>query len=435
MAHKQNKYAADGRLRSISPVTRKVLDALRGQGAPISKSEIVALTKLSLATVTEHVELLCAFGLLKAREFGASSGGRKPQLYGFNPGAGYVIGVDLESTHANVAITDFDLRIIDQASTDDINVTRGPQDTLTGVRDIVFDLLRAANIKPTMVMGVGLGVPGPVSFTQGLPTSLSLMPGWDSFPVRDFWKGHFDCPTFVDNNVHTMALGECADSEAESTNMIFVKIGNGIGAGIVCRGEIYRGATEHAGEIGHTNVGHDGLCYCGNRGCLEAIAGGRAIAIQAQEHARSGRSERLAAALAERGALTIRDVIRAVQESDPIAVALVRESGSAAGRALAALVNFFNPAEIVIGGSVAGAGDVLLAAIRQAVYQFALPLATRTLIIRHSKIGAQVGVLGAARLALEHALKPVEHEVEASSASLPDKRTVGLSSRAEARHG
>lgn len=393
----------------MSPVTAKVLNAVRGRAAPISKSEIVELTKLSLATVTEHVELLCASGLLKAQRLGISSGGRKPQLYGFNADAGCIVAIDLESSHVNVALTDFGLEILHETGADNVDVTSGPQATLMHVRDLVLDLLKASGVKPARIRGIGMGVPGPVSFTQGLPTSLSLMPGWDRFPVREFWKNHFACPSYVDNNVHTMALGERARDPAQATrDMIFVKIGNGIGAGILCRGVIYRGATEHAGEIGHTNIGHDILCYCGNRGCLEAVAGGRAIARSAEDLARTGRSERLAQILTERGALSVGDVIRAVQQSDPIAVALIRECGSTVGRSLAGLVNFFNPSEIVVGGNVAESGDVLLAAIRQAVYQYALPLTTRTLTIRQSKIGAQVGVFGAAALALEHVLKPTE---------------------------
>ena len=300
---------------STSPATVRVLSAVRAQGAPISKAEIVSLTKLSLAAVTEHVDILCANGLLLAQDVGASSGGRKPKLYGFNPRAGCILAIDLESTHVNVALTDFGLRILYATSSDEIDVTRGPETTLLHIKDLVMEVLKAAAVKPELVKGLGMGVPGPVSFKQALPTSLSLMPGWDSYPVRNFWKAHFDCPSFVDNNVHTMALGERALAPASAPkDMIFVKIGNGIGAGIVCDSAIYRGATEHAGEIGHTHIGHDALCYCGNRGCLEAIAGGRAIARQAEEHARAGGSERLAAALANKGSLRLSDVIRAVQE-------------------------------------------------------------------------------------------------------------------------
>jgi predicted NBD/HSP70 family sugar kinase len=417
-----------------SPATTRVLNAVRGQGRAISKAEIVGLTKLSLAAVTEHVEILCASGLLRVHDLGASSGGRKPKLYGFNAEAGCIVAIDLESLRVNVALLDFGLRILHSASSEEIDVTRGPDATMVQIKDLVTGMLKAAAVEPGLVKGIGMGVPGPVSFSRALPTSLSLMPGWDNYPLREFWRAHFDCPQFVDNNVYTMARGERAlDPTAVPEDMIFVKIGNGIGAGIICDGQVYRGATEHAGEIGHTNIGHDVLCYCGNRGCLEAIAGGRAIARQAAEHARAGRSQGLAAALASKGSLGLGDVIKAVHESDPIAVALVRESGAAVGRVLASLVNFFGPSHIIVGGRIAQTGDALLAAIRQSVYQYALPLSTRTLTIKKSAVGAQVGVFGAALLALDNTLDPGRAAVDVSPAS--ETTTRDALRRVGAAHG
>ena len=315
-------------------------------------------------------------------------------MYGFNAKAGCIAAIDLESVRVNVAIVDFGLRILHEASSDDIDVTRGPEATLSHIKNLVMEALRAAGVRPALVRGIGMGVPGPVSFRRALPTSLSLMPGWERYPIREFWKAHFACPVYADNNVYTMALGRTrARSVVGAARHDLRQDRQRHRRWHLCDGEIYRGATEHAGEIGHTNIGHDILCYCGNRGCLEAIAGGRAIARQAEEHARAGNSEGLAAVLESKGGLGFGDVIKAVHESDPIAVALIRESGNAIGRVLAGVVNFFGPSHIVIGGRVAQAGDALLAAIRQSVYQYALPLSTRTLTIKKSAVGAQVGVL------------------------------------------
>jgi glucokinase-like ROK family protein len=423
----------------MSPITATVLAAVRSQSKPVSKADIVRLTDLSLATVTEHVEVLCAGRLLRAQDLGVSSGGRKPQLYGFNPEAGCIVAIEVESTHVNVALTDFGLNIMHRISSDGVDVTLGPEATLTRIQGLVQEALRAADVKPSRIRGIGIGLPGPVSFSRGLPSSLSLMPGWENYPVREFWREHFDCPVFVDNNVHTLALGERALDPANApANMIFVKIGNGIGAGVVCEGQVYRGSTEHAGEIGHTNIGHDVLCYCGNRGCLEAMVGGRAIAARAEKEVRAGRGgDRLTEILAAHGQLSLRDVVRVAQDSDPTAVALVRESGSAVGRVVASLINFFNPSHIIVGGGVAEAGDVLLASVRQAIYQYSLPLATRTLTIRQSTTGDQGGIIGAAMLALDHAVKDVgtvrvDTAAIAASAANTGSRT---RARAEARRG
>lgn len=417
----------------MSSVTAGVLAAIRGKGEPLSKAEIIRLTDLSLATVTEHVDILCTAGLLREEDYGASSGGRRPKLYGFNPEAGYILAADIESTHVRVVITDFGLRIVHDVSADDIDVTHGPEETLGRIRKLALKLMSSGKIDPSRIKGLGMGLPGPVSFTEALPSSLSLMPGWENFPIRAFWKESLRCPVYVDNNVYTMALGERAIDPANApANMIFVKIGNGIGAGIVTGGQVYRGATEHAGEIGHTNIGHDRLCYCGNRGCLEAVAGGRAIAARAEEEAKSGRSERLAKVLAVKKKLSLADVIGAAEDSDSIAVALLRESGSAVGTVLAGLVNFFNPSHIVVGGGVSQAGDVLLAAVRQAIYQHSLPLSTRTLTIRHSVAGSRAGILGAAILALNEAIAQLAPQPPV--AMMADRKAPRAPSRA-GRHG
>jgi predicted NBD/HSP70 family sugar kinase len=386
--------------------TVRVLAAVRGRKLPVSKADLVRLTGLSLATVTEHVDNLLARDLLREEDTGASSGGRKPKLFGFNSEAGRIIAIDLESTHVNVAVLDFGRRILASASSDELDVGLGPDIVLDHVRKLVFQVLKEARAKPEQIRGLGMGLPGPVSFSAGLPSSLAIMPGWENYPVRAYWEKYFACPTLIDNNVYTMVLGESSLYDAEEpSDTIFVKIGNGIGAGIICNGLIYRGATEHAGEIGHTNIGHEQLCYCGNRGCLEAFAGGRAIAARAEVLAREGQSAVLAAMLDANKKLSLRDVVKAVEESDPAAVGLIRESGSAIGNVIAGLTNFFNPSHIIVGGGVSKVGDVFLAAIRQAIYQHSLPLSNRRVIIDHSVLGANAGLIGAAVLALDHVIQ------------------------------
>jgi predicted NBD/HSP70 family sugar kinase len=285
-------------------------------------------------------------------------------------------------------------------------VARGPIDVLGRIKEMIIGLLKDNNLKLSNIRGVGMGVPGPASYSAGLAASLSIMPGWAGFPIADFWQRAFHCPCHIDNNVYTMALGEqTVESEAGSDNMIFVKIGNGIGAGIICDGKPYRGATEAAGEIGHIGIGTDILCYCGNRGCLEAVAGGRAIAARAEQLARDGASKILATKLALKEHLSLADVIEAVAEKDPEAVELMRDCGSAIGSVLAGLVNFFNPQRIVLGGIGAQVGDVLLASVRQAVYRNSLPLATRVLRIENSQLGLNAGLVGAAILAADDAVR------------------------------
>jgi len=254
------------------------------------------------------------------------------------------------------------------------------------------------------VWGVGIGLPAPVEFGAGRPVSPPIMPGWDCYPVGQRLSSRYQAPAWVDNDVNLMALGELRAGQAQDqTDVVYIKIGSGIGAGLISAGHLHRGAQGAAGDVGHVAVLDDTsvVCRCGNTGCLEAIAGGAAIARDAAAAARDGRSDFLASRLGERPALTVRDVMEAADHGDIVAVELLNRSGNLIGRMLATLVNFYNPSLVIIGGGVAAAGDMFLATIRQSVYRRSLPLATRDLrIVRSSNIET-IGLRGAAFVVLD----------------------------------
>jgi len=209
----------------------------------------------------------------------------------------------------------------------------------------------------------------------------------------------------VDNDVNVMALGEINEGAGRGVdNLIFVKIGTGIGAGIICEGRIYRGANGCAGDIGHIGVDKSGpLCHCGNRGCLETLASGPAIAERSLAAAQAGQSPILLQHYeANGGVLRTEDVGEAAREGDALAIEMIRESGQLIGDVLAGLVSFHNPEMIVIGGGVSNLGNLLLSTIRQTVLHRSLPLATRDLQIVFSEIGADAGVIGAVNLAMDY---------------------------------
>ncbi|MED1205564.1 ROK family protein [Heyndrickxia acidicola] len=381
--------------------TMRVLQAIWRSKKPNSKAELVKLTGFSLATVTEHVETLIRSNLVKEVEMGHSTGGRRPRLLSFNNESGYIIGIDLESTHVQVGIADLNCDIVVSKSSE-IDVGKGPLTVLEHIKEMVFSLLDEHKIEISLIKGIGMGVPGPVEYSTGLPGSLPIMPGWDRYPIRQFWNEYFNCPCYVDNNVFTRVLGErTVEAVSKIDNLIYLKIGNGIGAGIICNGQIYRGSIECAGDVGHINVGHDVLCYCGNRGCLEAIAGGRAIVRRAEEIGKNGHSKILSKLLATNRKLKLEDVNRAVRESDPLVVELIRECGLEIGKVIGGLINFFNPSLVCIGGKVSEVGDVLLASIRQGIYSHSSPLSTRNLVIQQSLLGEKVGIIGAAVLTVD----------------------------------
>ncbi len=367
----------------------------------MAKTDVAAVSGLSLSAVSDHIERLLKENLIQVSNIGNSSGGRKPRLYTLNKDVGYIISVELGTSSVQVALTDFDCNILcyDRSP---VNLSEGPETVLTYIYKMVEQLMLEHHISKSTVLGIGIGIPGPVEFASGLPISPPIMPGWDRYPIREFWSQYFDCPCYVDNDVNIMALGEHAKGlNFEIDNLIYIKIGTGIGAGIIYDGKLYRGSSGSAGDIGHFDVGADVNCWCGNTGCLEAVAGGKAIASKAKELALAGRSDFLLDIVEEKGGLTLKDIGLGIQRLDSLSVELIRDSGALIGRVLASLVNYSNPSLISIGGGVSEFGDIVLAAIRQGIYQRSLPLATRNLIINKSILGRKAGLIGGAFMTID----------------------------------
>ncbi len=301
------------------------------------------------------------------------------------------------------ALTDLAGRILGHY-TEPADIASGPEIVLGRVEELFQELQHTTRAIPGTVWGVGLGVPGPVEFASGRPISPPIMPGWDGYPIRERFTERFAAPVWVDNDVNVLALGEWRAGIAQGhENVVVIKIGTGIGAGIISDGRLHRGAQGSAGDVGHIQVVDDAsvLCRCGNVGCLEALAGGAAIGRHGEAAALEGRSARLGAALDEHGSLTAEDVARAAAFGDPVAVDLLQSAGRRVGHMLASVVNFFNPSLVIIGGGVAQSGDQLLASIRETVYRRSLPLATRELLIQRSSLGLLGGVIGTSALVVD----------------------------------
>ena len=373
----------------------RLLRLLRDDG-PRSRAELGDAVELSRSRLAVELERLTGLDLVETAGLAASRGGRRSSIVQIARHTRF-LGIDIGATSIDAAVTDGELRIQSSLS-EPIDVRQGPEVVLGRVLELVGKL-RAHDVSPGFV-GAGVGVPGPVSFREGVPVSPPIMPGWNHFPVRETLAAELGCPVLVDNDVNIMALGEKHAGIAKSVDdFLFVKIGTGIGCGIVVGGQVYRGVSGSAGDIGHIRVDDNGpICMCGNTGCLEAFFGGAALARDALAAARSGRSEELARLLARKGTLTAVDVAAAAAAGDPVAVAMIRDGGRRVGQVLAGLVSFFNPGLVVIGGGVAGIGHALLAEIRGVVYRRSLPLATGNMPIVLSELGGEAGVIGAARL-------------------------------------
>ena len=389
------------------PVPGESLDAIVAilelvrRGRAHSRSELIARTGLSRAIVTQRVNELLARGFL-TESVAASTGGRPPRQLEFRGDSGYLLVADIGATGMDVAIADGTGRILARVS-EASDVTAGPEVVLARV-EALFERLRATAQAPGELWGLGIGVPGPVEFRTGHPISPPIMPGWEGYPVREYFGDRYQVPVWVDNDVNIMALGEWRAGLARGLDdFIVVKIGTGIGSGIVSNGHIHRGAQGSAGDIGHIQVvnGIGETCRCGKVDCLEILAGGQALAREGTNLAQNGGSERLATALQQQGQITAREVTAAARAGDPAAARLLDRSAMLVGGILAGLANFFNPSLIVLGGGVTHAGDSYLATVRQVIYARSTALATRDLQVQLSRLGNRAGVIGAASMVLD----------------------------------
>ncbi|NKI44640.1 ROK family transcriptional regulator [Streptomyces physcomitrii] len=381
----------------------RLLRLLR-DGGPTSRARLGDEVELSRSKLAVEVDRLLETGLVVADGLAASRGGRRSHNVRLSPGLRF-LGIDIGATSVDVAVTGPELEILGHLN-QPMDVREGPVAVFEQVLAMVAKLKHDGLAEG--FDGAGIGVPGPVRFPEGVPVAPPIMPGWDGFPVREALSQELGCPVLVDNDVNLMALGEQQAGVARSVRDFFcVKIGTGIGCGIVVGGEVHRGTTGSAGDIGHIQAEPEGRpCACGNRGCLEAYFGGAALARDAEAAARDGSSPELAARLAVAGRLSGPDVAAAAAAGDAAALGLIRDGGTRTGQVIAGLVSFFNPGLVVIGGGVTGLGHTLLASIRTQVYRQSLPLATGNLPLVLGELGQLAGVTGATRLISDHLFSP-----------------------------
>ncbi len=379
--------------QSVTGVSQ--LFQLLRDGVPRTRAELAKSTGLARSTVAVRVDELMRMGLITPVADGVSTGGRPPSQFAINPAAKVVVAADIGASHATVAITDLTGHVLDEHS-EALDVALGPEPVLTWLIQSATALLSASGRTVGDVAAIGIGVPGPVEHSTGQPVNPPIMPGWDRFDIPGWIQQHLPMPVpvLVDNDVNIMALGERAVAWPGVDHIMFVKVSTGIGTGIISGGELQRGAQGIAGDIGHVQVarGANVPCQCGNRGCLEALASGPAIARALREQGIDAHTGSYVVDLVKRGNI---DAIQAV-----------RQAGRDIGEVLTTCVSLMNPSIIAIGGSMARVGEHLIAGVREVVYTRSTPLATEYLSIVQSIAAERAAVLGASMLAVEHALSP-----------------------------
>ncbi len=379
------------------------LDLIRFSPSGISRIELSRELGLTRAAITAIVGDLIKAGLVRETN-GQFSRGRRAIALEINPQGGLVVGVDIGATHVTLVLADYLAHVMDEVEAS-LDIFQGPQVCLPFVDQFLRSWLNELGINLAQITAIGVGVPGPIVTDAGMVSGPPIMPGWDLFPIREWLEKAWGCPVTLGNDAEFGALGEWAFGAGRGVdNLVYIKVGTGIGAGLLIDGQIYRGTTGCAGEIGHVTIEENGpLCTCGNRGCLEALAGGRAIAQKAIFAIKAGARTTLSE-LQSVEAISAMDVIAAARKGDHLSQKLVQEAGYYLGTALANLINLFNPTKIVIGGGVAQVGDLLLDPVRKVAKQRSLKVASQAVTITSAVLGKRSSAMGAVAQAISLSL-------------------------------
>lgn len=365
----------------------------------ISRAELARRSSLSPSTVSAIVSDLLNTGLVEEARAGLSSGGRRPIMLRFQDEASSIIGIELGATHVSCVLTDLRARIRASWSAPAL-VRDEPEPTLEKVTMAVRSVLGAAGVELSRVLGIGVAVPSPVDKDHAGELLPLIVPKWEGYNVATHLETNFGRPVFVDNDANLGALAELWwGAGASASDIAFVKVATGIGAGLIIDGRIFRGSSGIAGEIGHTSIDASGpQCVCGLKGCLTTLVGTPALLERAHTQMRAVGNDRPPPA-------TIDELVNAALDGDPSSVELMRYAGKKLGIGIANMLNLLNPSTVVIGGGIARAGDLLLDPIGETIRGLSLPASISTTEIKTTSLQEWGIALGGATLALEAALE------------------------------
>ncbi|MFD4172154.1 ROK family transcriptional regulator [Streptomyces anulatus] len=362
----------------------RVVRAVRMAGS-LTQAEIARSTGLSAATVSNIVRELKDGGTVEVTP--TSAGGRRARSVSLSGDAGIVIGVDFGHTHLRVAVGNLAHQVLAEES-EPLDVDASSAEGFDRAEVLVKRLIAATGIGPDKVIGIGLGVPGPIDVESGTLGSTSILPGWTGINPSQELSGRLGVPVYVDNDANLGALGELVWGSGRGVkDLAYIKVASGVGAGLVIDGTIYRGPGGTAGEIGHITLDESGpVCRCGNRGCLETFTAARYVLPLLQPSHGPG--------------LTMEKVVQLAREGDPGCRRVIGDVGRHIGSGVANLCNLLNPSRVVLGGSLAEAGELVLGPIRDSVSRYAIPSAARQLSVLPGALGGRAEVLGALALVL-----------------------------------
>lgn len=365
-------------------------------GTATSRSALAREIGMAPSTISLRVDALVRLGLVSEAGDEQSRGGRRARSLELSTTAGFVGAMDVGAHHVQVGIADLGGRLL-AIENIPVEIEDGPESAVDGLWAGLQSLVERTGLDPELLMGVAIGLPAPIEFPSGRVVLPSFMPSWHNADLPSLFAERTTVPVLIENDANLIALAEQTDGDSRRDQLLAIKLGTRIGCGIISAGRLHRGVGGAAGEISHTAV--TGLstisCVCGTPNCLESVASGGAIVARLSE---LGYDVKTAA-----------DVVELGRGGDAQVVEILRNAGTSIGGVLAAIVNFFNPRDVVLGGAMSASAP-LVAAIRAELFQRCLPLVSNTLDVRAARSPGDAGIRGAAHLILEEVLAPARVE-------------------------
>jgi predicted NBD/HSP70 family sugar kinase len=374
---------------------KKILGHCINEGN-FSLADLSKEINISIPTTTKLIEELMEDGFIEDMGKQDTNGGRRPSIFGLNPSAGYFVGTDIEMSSISMAITDFKGQIVAYHAEIPCKVESSVQ-SFRALCDTIKDHIGKSGINIDQVLAYGINLSGRVNNETGYCFTYFI--GEDR-PIGSLLEEEFQAPVFVENDSRAMTYGEyiCGVANNE-TDMLFLNVTWGLGMGMVIDGKLSYGKSGFSGEIGHFPLlNNDQICHCGKTGCLETGASGSAAHRILIEKLQDGRASVLSDKYQKGETITLEDILNAVNEEDVLAIEVIEEVGTTLGRAIAGLINIFNPELVVIGGKLASVKDYFMLPIKSAVQKHSLNIINRDTTIKLTKLGDKCGSIGACML-------------------------------------
>lgn len=379
-------------------IDKQIFNIIRIRG-PISQTQIARVIGLSTASVNNAVKrLLKDNWIQKEGTILTHKRGRPQCSLKVVPNNGIAVGVDVGAQNLRVGLVDLSGEVL-SVITEKTRPDGGPEDIIYRVKKIIWHLIESSNLKLNDISGIGLGLSGVIDPIGGLCLFSPNLPGWINIPIQKIFVEEFNTEVIVDDSVRMMALGEKRYGLGKDVDdFVYISLGIGIGCAIFINGRLYKGSEGIAGEFGHITVKENGpLCHCGNTGCLEALASGRAIVQQVRDAINLGVYSSVARNIDTiYEDIDVRSIMSAALEGDKLSFDVIDKTGTYIGIGISALLNLLNPRMVILGGGVIQLGEALLVPIRRTVKRRALGMISRNVLIQQGIMGEYVGVIGGA---------------------------------------